>query len=758
MPTIRKTHPFSSHLFTPSFFHHKSLKNHPSTQKVIFVAGSILVSLIVGSAFTVAVGFKATILAPTIMTTGLIVTIALIAYLILSSKHKKNESIELKPLLNHKNLSSPASKEASQTINHYISQQIITESEGHLEKIADTLQTNRDQEIQPLSDPQLDQILQFIDRTRIALNYQDHYHILYLELERELGPEKAQKVFQVKGLIDRLPYPISSEVIQQVVKKANNYFYNEEIFTKLKSEGYSQDALDRIFRKLQLRDYLTGNRRLSPATQQAISACLKNEQTFESLLGEIEIRAQQDLVLDQQCIEKTFRFDDFLLPLSPQERQKRREDLKKIINQAYINRELKQKAKWVTGEADEKRLLAYLQFNVDDQSDYQNKELVYSFLETIVTAQLQTQVKTASLSLVKEVFKQCALNARLQAAGLTTPLQMAKFHMLQALFQSYKEELIRLHQTIPFRLPSNFPLPVNSLTERSLKAHFEKIKIAYTYQILGNFFSYKYLIGKQFKDEKVSSKTLKAFIEGSKYRLKTHQLRMQCLDALEKPNKSSLAKKIDFYQKWGAHIQTEMIQGFDNKDEVLGGGVCWAICQRVRFFAQQYPDITPQSLAKKFKIKAQDRYHQASYGIKFAIASENAFQKSKIPQFIQKAKFEERKIFECLYKANEDALNAYFNSHQDLLTQSCGWIELGLILKNQSNLSGHALLVRLDPIKNRYWIIDPNIGFFCFENSGIPPQEAQKECLNCLKDLISTFYPTIFQLSGNQIIKANSSP
>lgn len=716
-------------LLEPSFPF--SQKNESVLEKIEIAVGSIFTGAGIGTGTAVFLGYNIALWSGAGAAIGLIAGLILIAAFVKKTVVADQANVPL--------------------VNDFVTQKLMSEQEGKLGEIADILSKGVGQGSKnaKLSDEHLDQILQVIDHTRLTLTQQQHYQLLYRELERSLGQEKAQQVFQVKGLIDPLPLPLSASAIQHVIEKAQNYFHNQNIFQELRKQIAHPESVDKVLGQVDFQDYLTGQRRLSPETQKALSECVKNEQEFERLLAKVKDQAQHDLVLDEQLIEKKFDVGNYLKPLSPVQQQKRREELQKVINQAYINREIKQKAKWVTGETDERRLLSYLKFKVDAQSDYQNKDLVYSFLEEIVSLQLQKDVQTSSLPVLKETFKRCAFNARLKAAGLTTLLQVEKFHTMYSFFQTSKEELTKLQQGIGLTLPNNFPMKEHSLAVRSIKEDFEATKRVYTYRTLSEFFSNKH-IKEKFQDENISQESLKEFITKNKKHLKSDDLRAKCVQALDVTGQSFLAHKIAFYNKWGSYIQAEMIQGFENASEALGEGVCWAICQRLRFLAQMLPDITPEELAEEIKITAKDRFQQGAYAIKFHFR--DAKQHSKIPDFIKKEGFDEKRVFYLQYDANEPIFTQCFNKYQNKLVDSKGWIEIGLAMEEEGVTVGHAILVRFDTVKNRYWIIDPNAGFLCFEGMHTP-EDAKKECINCLKDLFAAYYPLTYFITGDQLVK-----
>jgi hypothetical protein len=742
----------SSTNFFPIFYSKREKSTETSTlDKIMTVVGLIFTGFTLAAASAFLLGLNIVIWSTAGVLIGLITGLMLVH----SFKMSISPTVDLSPKEDSLPFNSEKMGEPSQIVKDRIAQQFADEQYNHLEEIAESLSNRFKQQPEnaSLSDANLDQILQVVDQSQIALARQNLYQHLYNKVKEVLGEEKAQEAFRVKGLIDDdLPFPLSQRVINHVIEKTQNYFHNRRVLEDLKEQIHNEEIVSRVFKQLNLNDYLTGHRLLGEKTQQAILECAKKQQIqqeFDLLLGKVKVQAQQDLILDEQFIEKKFNIASILKPLSPDEQKKRREDLQKVINQAYVNREFKQKIRLTKGEKDERKLLAYLKFDIGDQSDYQNKDKVYEILQEIVKVQLQKDLYVGSLSFIKQALNQCALKARLKAAGLQTDLQEKKFQMLKRLFETYKEELIEMHRSIILALPRDFPLDKTSLAVRSLNEHFESDKSVLTYEALARIFKHKN-ITTRFHDPLISVLDFEQFIVINKKQLKPDEFRNKCLVDLNDPTNSLLAQEIAFYHQWGSYLKAEMIQGFENPSEALGEGVCWAVCQRIRFKGQSNPDLTAQQLVEEIKVIDKDRHQQAAYHIRGLFKTED---KQKIPEYITKGGMKQSTIFRVSYDANEPILNKCFNQNKKL-EDSSGWVKLGLAIENNGNTDGHAILVRFDTIKNRYWIIDPNIGFLSFEEK-CSPEDAQKKCLQCLKDLFATFYPLSYYLIGDQLVPNN---
>lgn len=457
---------------------------------------------------------------------------------------------------------------------------------------------------------------------------------------------------------------------------------------------------------------------------------------YESIKQKIDEQSQTDLFLDDTFIEKKFDLTNAFRPLTVDQQRVRRAAIQKVINQAYINRELKQKGKLTTGDRSEKKMLYYLGFKVGSSSNYQNKDLTYGILQGI----LQNQLRGSSvpLKLFKQSFKDCASEARLKAAGLETSLQKDKFFQAHAHYTNLSQELIQSHQHIQLTLPQDFPLSRESITVRAFERHYERLKSGYTDRALSNFFKNDG-IREGFKNSNVNVEDFKQHIDQQKENgLDREELLKKCKKVHE--NCHSLRKEIAFYHKWGNYIKAELIQGFEDPNEDLGQGVCWGICQRLRFKAQQNPEIKPEELATEVKITAQDRYFQG-----YMLSHEEV-----IPE-IQKAGYEEEPVFGHLCNGENPILHSELQEWSQSLYYSAGWLKLSIGLGTKGD--GHAILVRWDTQRDRYWVIDPEVGYLCFEDDQTSSVEAQGRCLEYLKDLMATYYPDAWTIRGTQLIR-----
>ncbi|MBA3603634.1 MAG: hypothetical protein H0W50_08335 [Parachlamydiaceae bacterium] len=281
--------------------------------------------------------------------------------------------------------------------------------------------------------------------------------------------------------------------IEDIVEALSFHFGN-----KLESMPSSDEELDQI---LQFIDQ--------------IKSALKN---FDAILKNVEDQSKTDLYLDDPSIEKKFKVASTLTPLSEKQQRHRRESLQKIINHAYLARELKQKGKLINGDDNEKNLLSALNFNVEKNSGYEDKNLMYEVLCKIVVNQLKDEsysgfVFTNPLQLIKESLKLSALKARLSVAGIKTPLQIEKFKKTLPLYISLKKELEELVEKIHLKLTENFPMKDNSIPMRFLNKVICDYKLDSIGLILKRFFGNLKNTVFKFNDENFSNLEFEKFLK-----------------------------------------------------------------------------------------------------------------------------------------------------------------------------------------------------------------------------------------------------
>jgi len=454
----------------------------------------------------------------------------------------------------------------------------------------------------------------------------------------------------------------------------------------------------------------------------------------DALLNEIKASAAKDLPLQDNFVENQFHVDTIMKSLPENLKQERRLKLQKILAQAYINRELKQKGK-VRGSKEESQFLTKLGYTLDANSPYHNIDLIYDALHQFVSQELQTDNFSGSLKSVQNSFKQCALKARLSTLKITSEDQLQKFQSGLKFYESLKKNLRTELIDVKLKFPEDFPLKSPSQGIRLIESLYRQDKTQALNTAVKKILD-AMNIQKIFSDPNVDHTAFEAMLI---LPIPDGELKKEFS---EKELSKEIKKELAFYSKWGKNIKAELIQGLEDKNEALGKGVCEGICQRILTLGQKNPDITPEELAKHIHIESKDRFNQGVY------IMSHILEKDKIPDLILKKNGfkQDENIFAFYYKA-EDGIK-YDNLKTDELKKSAGWVDVGLDMEE----SGHAILMRLDPTRGRAWLFDPNVGFLCFEEKGKTYQDAKNACFAFVKDLIELNYPTTRIVYGKHLV------
>ncbi len=324
-----------------------------------------------------------------------------------------------------------------------------------------------------------------------------------------------------------------------------------------------------------------------------------------------------------------------------------------------------------------------------------------------------------------------------------------KFKFLVGLYDNLKQELTESHKDIVPTVESLFPEDSNSVIYKKLYVqilkNFDVKKDKKVEEILNMFFSNILLIY-LLKNETKSVEEFSQFVEQNQ---KLHVKRLRLSQEINALKKNIFDKKIEFFTKWGKNLKFEFVQGFEDRDSVLYKGVCLAFSQRLYFTALHQPDITVEELKKEVQILPWDRFIQAAY-----LTNSKMFgvREEEEPLYFRKNKIVREVIFEALYIAFKVDFFDLFTYHSDLLSKTAGWVEFDL----STLRGGHAFLVRWDSARKCYWVIDANIGLFCFENPSEIDVQSRINCVTFLKELISVFYPYAYRVKGVIYTKKDS--
>ena len=323
-------------------------------------------------------------------------------------------------------------------------------------------------------------------------------------------------------------------------------------------------------------------------------AVQEQPQGFNEVLETIRKDANRDLYLDEEHIDAKFNIPKMIDNCSPQEKETRRQAIRRIINEAYIARELKQRGRLSTGEKNDVTLLRHLGYPIQDNSPYFDKETVYGIVLQIAQDQLSEERLAGPLTNIKSLIKKCGLKARLQVIGIAEELQIDKFQAAKQAYEKIEVRLIKEQESEPLVLPKEFPahqIPVN--LKHAITPSFEQSKTRVTKSLLGTAFK---RMMPYFKDSPCSLDEFRGYLDNdvntyineNMDKLKT---KWKDLQPANKPTKL-LMDQIQFFTKWSPYIVAELVQGSEDEQEALVDGVCWAVCQHLMLYIAKHPKCT----------------------------------------------------------------------------------------------------------------------------------------------------------------------
>ncbi len=209
--------------------------------------------------------------------------------------------------------------------------------------------------------------------------------------------------------------------------------------------------------------------------------------------------------------------------------------------------------------------------------------------------------------------------------------------------------------------------------------------------------------------------------------------------------KDFIQQRFDFYKDWGKFVKAEMIQGFHDEGEILGEGVCWAlslhwtVAELKKSDAQDVQDIIQEMnighasgrhrFEQALMLTEQGGMNaQAMDGIKKRLGIKESFPFDLGENLVGK-------------EAIRESLRAFLQSPDWIANKGVGQLYFAF------GDSAHAITVvsqpdSIDPSKSVFRFSDANFGTFHFPVSleSVGHQSTQNQMIDCLADLISTFY------------------
>lgn len=638
-------------------------------------------------------------------------------------------------------------KQPSEKINNN-KENSIKENESKINSIITVLEKNNSE---PLSDENLDKMLDFVNYTHQNLNHQQQYEKFIRELDNHFKIDQIEQAWSL-GLIpaevNNNKKVLSDQSITFIVQRIKNFYMNEQAFIEVHKQVLNTygntNLLEKAYEKFDKTPFLKGHLLLSEEIKGQIIELIGNvykKQSIDDLLKQIEEYANKDLILNDSCIEKQFKVQESLDSLSSEERVEKRKKLQVIINKASLQREFSEKIKF-KGPSREKTLLKYL--GIEINGDYTNTEKVYDIFQQIVQVELQNEQNfTGSLDSFRKNMNRLALQARLKAVNIVDCNQVDKFRVgLNALWKVQKK-LIDFSVGAKLSFSDNFPIEA-PLARQYILQNFRGQKWEISEDVIEGYFHKDPSIEKIFSDESVNSDDFaKRLVDRFDFIDDESSSDKKKLMELYQDQSQHVKGEIDFYSKWGTYLKKELIQGSEDDNEVLGYGVCYAICLRLQMLGQRQSDISAEDFSKHVKIHPIDRFRQAFVKTQKRFDPELDF---GLPENILKAQQfkNEDVLFQLEYDSEIKDLDQTVKTNLDRLQQGNGWISLRLIGAH------HAILARFDEARNKFWLFDPNAGFFCFEDKAF--DNAKTNCFEFLNDLIAHLYPTTSSLLAIQLV------
>ncbi|NGX57574.1 MAG: hypothetical protein K940chlam3_00467 [Chlamydiae bacterium] len=183
------------------------------------------------------------------------------------------------------------------------------------------------------------------------------------------------------------------------------------------------------------------------------------------------------------------------------------------------------------------------------------------------------------------------------------------------------------------------------------------------------------------------------------------------------------------FGKWGFPFELPLIQGFEDEQAILGGGICWGNCHNL---AKQ-EKANPEKLIRKIELTSGDRKMQAELELRF----------NKEPRILGAEQeincFDEISDYSQL---SDKALEILANHDEEL--QDEAYI-VGMTLKGPN--SSHQVYFRADPVNEIYHFYDPNLGLskeFPLDREHPSYADPAQEMLECFQDFMTHTYEHCF--------------
>lgn len=430
--------------------------------------------------------------------------------------------------------------------------------------------------------------------------------------------------------------------------------------------------------------------------------------------------------------------------LNEAERKAWEADYRRVVRDALLKQEIRKESnlKQATGYYIENILLHQLGFGSENDpvlKERRNK----AELDVLKTLLQGEGLEAKNIELMQEEIAHHKLRSRIAAAGLPKEQVDNCVVMIKKLTGIYLEmhEKAAWHKENVANLPIVFP-------EIAKKYLLESKSILVDAELEYRMIRFIRTSKKWF---------LAALSKDTKYILnKLDEKQEKCLEpvkngkAFEDLDKM-LAKDVAFYSQWGTKIVRPMMQGFEDANEVLGGGVCFGISLRWTMAKLNIPRLT----AGEYVVKKADRFVQAVYkatgivssvfGLKPKKVSGNSDLDLLFPEVL-KNQLGIKRVNSYFKLINPDKEGVSFKAAilnpTEPFSKSNGIAFISLFMQKGG---GHAITITFDRKHRVFQIGDPNVGDIQLES--------EDEFFKCFNDLINTHYGELKEVHAIQLVK-----
>lgn len=477
-------------------------------------------------------------------------------------------------------------------------------------------------------------------------------------------------------------------------------------------------------------------------------------------LNKVKLELRQDFKEGKVILQSNFiaqRYAQFFelsskkfTELTVQEKKSLSDSFNKMVNDVWLNEELKQ-AKLHTNnhlhrKVEQNLLLALgleknnTERDVDLMQRQHQAEL--KVLEKILYGE---GLENFSIEQLKKHAEDQKREARIMALGV----QKSEVPLITLLIKKVEEEYQQIldlsepQKNIFSTLPEDFPEVAKRYFLKMKKNFVNSVNSNQLLPQLAKKWANFYLTERPGK-EAISSRSL---ITNLKEKITT--------GSIYADREKKLENKIGFYKAWGDRIVREMIQGIDDEQEIFGQGVCLGLSLRWAVNDMRLPTIPATDfvdLSKVGKVSFRDRLRQLKHelSVAFGRLGKNNDNITYPKQLLDTLGVEEIIDNNIVHIKAHDKGATSAQVRSAIVDNLAVLKQLGTFMVNiYFKDSVHAIYLRIECDDRGVFkfgrIGDPNLGV-------IEIQESEKKFLDCLSQWFATAYPDIKSFECERII------